>query len=48
MYLYFLRDNLVSVFNTYSTDYAILSVIDKVQKASDEGELSCGLLFIFQ
>ena len=31
----------------YSTDYTILSVIDKVQKASEERELSCGLLLYF-
>ena len=27
----------------HSADYAILRIIDKVQKAVDEGELSCGL-----
>ena len=31
----------------HSIDYAILSIIDKAQKASDEGELSCGLLLYF-
>ena len=31
----------------HSTDYAILSIIDKVQKAVDEGELSCGLFLDF-
>ena len=31
----------------HSTDYAILSIIDKVQKAFDEGELSCGLFLDF-
>ena len=31
----------------HSTDYAILSIIDKVQKAVDEGELSGGLFLDF-
>ena len=31
----------------HSTDYAILSIIDKIQKAVDECELSCGLLLDF-
>ena len=31
----------------HSTDYAILSIIDKVQKAVDDCELSCGLFLDF-
>ena len=27
----------------HSTDFAILSIIDKVQQAIDEGDLSCGI-----
>ena len=31
----------------HSTDFAILSIIDKVQHAIDQGDLSCGIFLDF-
>ena len=45
--MYFSRDNLVSARNIQLTMHAILSIIDKVQKAVDDCELSCGLFLDF-
>ena len=32
----------------HSTDFAILSIIDKIQQAIDQGDLSCGIFSKFQ
>ena len=31
----------------YSTDYAILSIVDKIQRAIDERDFSCGIFLDF-
>ena len=34
--------------SNHSTDFAILSIIDKVQHAIDQGDLACGIFLDFR
>ena len=45
--MYYLTSNLALGLNIYNTDHAMLSIVDKIQKAIEERNYSCGIFLDF-